>query len=243
VKEQLVRIKAGGRILFRLDGGNDAFETIRAVSGKGHYCIIKRNKRRENYVKWLKRAKRLGKRVKSRNGKKVWIGTAKIHPRKDGETLKDIRCVFEVIERKIDAKGNRLLIPEIEVNSWWTNLRCDAEKVIELYHAHGTSEQFHSEIKHDMDIERLPSGKFAVNKIVLAVAMNAFNTLRYLGQKSLEPENKKHVKRKRLGKVIRDLICVAGKFVRHGRALIFKIYEKDPVLPVFSKLYFALDSS
>jgi hypothetical protein len=53
VKEQLSRIKSNepsvrGRILFRLDGGNDAFETIEAVSGKGHYCIIKRNKRREN---------------------------------------------------------------------------------------------------------------------------------------------------------------------------------------------------
>jgi hypothetical protein len=34
--------------------------------------------------------------------------------------------------------------------------------------------------------------------------MNAFNTLRFLGQKSLEPESKKHVKRKRLCKVIRD---------------------------------------
>jgi hypothetical protein len=242
LKEQLVRIKAGRRILFRLDSGNDAFETIKAVSGKGHYCIIKRNKRRENDEKWLKRAKRLGKRVKSRKGKKEWIGTAKTHPVKNGETLEDISCAFEVIERKIDAKGNRLLIPDIEVNSWWTNLSCSAEKVIELYHAHGTSEQFHSELKHDMDIERLPSGKFAVNKIVLAVAMNAFNTLRFLGQKSIEPENKKHVKRKRLGKVIRDLICVAGKLVRHGRALILKIYENDPMFPVFSQLYFALDS-
>jgi hypothetical protein len=129
------------------------------------------------------------------------------------------------------------------VNSWWTNLRCDAEKVIDLYHDHATSEQFHSELKHDMDIERLPSGKFAVNRIILAVAMNAFNTLRYLGQKSLEPENKRHVKRKRLGKVIRDLICVAGKLVRHGRELIFKIYENDPIWPIFSKLYFAFDSS
>jgi hypothetical protein len=243
VKEQLGRVKGVGRILFRLDSGNDAFETIDAVRGKGHYCIIKRNKRRENDEKWLKRAKRLGKRVKSRKGKKIWIGTARIHPSKNGEALKDIRCVFAVIERKFDAKGNRFLIPEIEVNSWWTNLRCDAEKVIELYHAHATSEQFHSELKHDMDIERLPSGKFAVNKILLAVAMNAFNTLRLLGQKSLEPENKKYVKRKRLGKVIRDLICIAGKFVRHGRTLIFKIYEKDPMYPIITQLYAVLDST
>ncbi|MGV0036717.1 MAG: hypothetical protein ACNYPE_17840 [Candidatus Azotimanducaceae bacterium WSBS_2022_MAG_OTU7] len=29
-----------------------------------------------------------------------------------------------------------------------------------LYADHGTSEQFHREFKTDMDIERLPSGKF-----------------------------------------------------------------------------------
>jgi hypothetical protein len=248
VKEQLKKIKTNepsvrGRILFRMDSGNDAFETIEAVSGKGQYCIIKRNKRRENNEKWLKTAKRHGKCLIPRKGKKVWIGTAKIHPRKNGETLEDIMCVFEIIERTIDAKGNRLLIPEIEVNSWWTNLKCEAKKVIELYHAHATSEQFHAELKHDMDIERLPSGKFAVNKIILAIAMNAFNTLRFLGQKSIEPESKKHVKRKRLSKVIRDLICVAGKLVKSGRELIFKVYEKDPMFPVFSRLYVVLDSA
>jgi hypothetical protein len=241
VKEQLKGIKACGRILFRLDSGNDSFDTLKAVSGKGHYCIIKRNKRRENDEKWLKTAKRFGKRVVSRKGKKVWVGTVNMHPCKKDETLKDIRCVFEITERKIDAKGNRLLIPEIEVNSWWTNLVCDAEKVIELYHAHATSEQFHSELKHDMDIERLPSGKFAVNKIILAVAMSAYNTLKLLGQKSIENESTRYVKRKRVNKVIRDLICVAGKLVKHGRELIFKINEKDPMLPVFLRLNVALD--
>ena len=113
--------------------------------------------------------------------------------------------------------------------------------MIELYHGHATSEQFHSELKNDMDIERLPSGKFAVNKILLAVAMNAYNALRLIGQKSIEKENRVKVKRKRLGKVICDLICVAGKLVQHGRELIFKINEKDPMLPVFLRLNAALD--
>jgi hypothetical protein len=78
------------------------------------------------------------------------------------------------------------MIPEIEVNSWWTNLNCEAEKVIGLYHEHGTSEQYHSELKTDMEVERLPSGKFEVNRIVLGVAMNAYNALRVLEQKSIE---------------------------------------------------------
>jgi hypothetical protein len=234
-------IQPGGRLLFRMDAGNGAFETLKAVTGKGSYCIIKRNKRRQNDEKWLKIAKRRGKRVAPRKGKKVWIGTARIHPRKKDEVLEDVACVFEVIERKRDARGNRYLIPEIEINIWWTNLTCGAEKVIELYHGHATSEQFHSELKNDMDIERLPSGKFAVNKMLLAVAMNAYNALRLPGQKSIEKEGRVKVRRKRLGKVIRDLICVAGKLVQHARELIFKMNENDPVLPVFLRLNNALD--
>ena len=129
------------------------------------------------------------------------------------------------------------------MNSWWTNLNCEAEKIIELCHGHATSEQYHSELKTDMDVERLPSGKFAVNKILLSVAMIAFNTLKHLGQKSIENENENamYKKRKRVGKVIRDLICVAGKLVKRGRQLIFKMNEKDPMLPVFLRLNAAFD--
>jgi hypothetical protein len=242
VIRQIGEMKAAGRALFRMDSGNDSFDTLRAVTAaRTHYCIVKRNKRRETDEKWLKRAKRHGKRVATRKGKKTWVGTVAMHPHRKGETLENVTTVFEVTERKTDALGNRLLFPEIEVNSWWTNLGCGAEKVIELYHGHATSEQFHAELKSDMDVERLPSGKFAVNRIVLAVAMNAYNALRLLGQKSVEKESGKYIRRKRLGKVIRDLICVAGKLVRHGRELIFKMNEKDPALPVFLRLNAALD--
>ena len=47
---------------------------------------------------------------------------------------------------------------------------------IPLYHSHGTCEQFHSEIKTDMNGERFPSGKFAVNDILLHIMKIAFNT-------------------------------------------------------------------
>jgi hypothetical protein len=242
VQGRLGSIQAGGRILFRLDSGNDAFETLKAITeGKGQYCIIKRNKRQESDEKWLKRAKRHGKRVEVRKGKKVWVGSINLHPCKKGETLKNVRCVFEVTERKTDRTGNRLLFPEIEVNSWWTNLDCEAGKVIELYHCHATSEQFHGELKGDMGVERLPSGKLAVNKILLAVAMNAYNALRLLGQRSMVKESRMKLKRKRLGKVIRDLICVAGKVVKHAGGLVFKIYEKEPVPPIILRLNTVLD--
>ena len=241
IKDTLTQLRSAGvneRILLRMDGGNDSFENMAAITraGKSYYCIIKRNKRQESSEIWLERAKRHGKQIESRAGKRVWIGKTQFHPKKDEEILEDINCIFEVIERKIDARGNVLLIPEIEVNSWWTNLRCEAEKIIELYHLHATSEQFHSELKHDMDIERLPSGKFDVNKVIMMIGMNAYNTLKLLGQVSIEKENQKYMKRKRLGKVIREIICVGGKLVKHGRQLIIKINEKEPMLPFFLRL-------
>lgn len=62
----------------------------------------------------------------------------------------------------------------LEIESWWTSLLwCDAETVIALYADHGASEQFRSEFKTDLDIECLPSGKFATNALVLARAVLA----------------------------------------------------------------------
>ena len=39
------------------------------------------------------------------------------------------------------------LVPDIEVETWWTNLGDPDEEIIRLYHAHGECEQFHSEVK------------------------------------------------------------------------------------------------
>ena len=55
-----------------------------------------------------------------------------------------------------------------------------------LYHDHATCEQFHSELKTDMDVERLPSGDFRTNELFLSLATLAFNALRRIGQASLE---------------------------------------------------------
>ena len=41
------------------------------------------------------------------------------------------------------------------------------ETIIELYQKHGEMEQYHSEIKTDLNAEQLPSGKFATNELIL----------------------------------------------------------------------------
>ena len=97
-----------------------------------------------------------------------------------------LRIGYEIIERTIDKHGQYLFPADIEVNTWWTNLGQSDDDVIRLYHEHGESEQYHSEIKTDMDVERFPSGKFDTNELVLELTVLAYNILRVIGQKSLK---------------------------------------------------------
>jgi len=92
-------------------------------------------------------------------------------------------CKIKVTERTIHSNGQMLLVPEIEIESYWTSLPDDEMDIIRLYHEHGTCEQFHSEIKTDLDLERLPSGKFATNNLILHMGLMAYNILRILGQR------------------------------------------------------------
>ena len=62
--------------------------------------------------------------------------------------------------------------------------------MIRLYHEHGESEQYHSAIKTDMDVERFPSGKFDTNELVLELTVLAYNILRVIGQKNSAAESR-----------------------------------------------------
>jgi len=92
-----------------------------------------------------------------------------------------LRRAMRVIKRTIDRHGQPLLFPQIELEGWWMSLELDQETIIALYADHATSEQFHSEFKTNLDVERLPSGKLATNALVLACAQLAYNILRLIG--------------------------------------------------------------
>ncbi len=129
--------------------------------------------------------------------------------------------VMRLTEETIDRHGQSLLLPRIEIEGWWTTLatRSDAE-IIALYADHGTHEQFHAELKSEMGLERLPSGKFDANDAVLRLATLAYNILRLLGQASLTgPDSpvRHPAERRRLKTIIRELICAPGQWVRHAR--------------------------
>ena len=149
---------------------------------------------------------------------------------------------FEVTERFTDAKtGERFLIPELEVSTWWTNLTEDEATCINLYHNHATSEQFHSELKTDMDIEKLPSGKFKTNALFLGLGTLAYNCLRILGQRALKMKEllprSFDVTRRRLRSVMQDLICVGCKIVSHANSKILKFGRYCPYFKVIQELY------
>lgn len=224
--------------LVRLDSGNDSADTIMTLYGKCPF-IIKRNLRRESPEQWLAHAKAVGKVEEPRTGKLVYTGTVEHrHPGND-ETLPRVPIAFKVTVRSSDYLGNDYLLPKIDVQTYWTTLPVDAKEVISLYHDHGTSEQFHSEFKSDMGIERLPSHAFAANQLNLDIAMLSFNILRYIGQEAVSMDVlpvKSRIKRRRLRTVMRDIIMIAGKYVYHADMFTFKVWEKCPWLPVLEKL-------
>ena len=138
-------------------------------------------------------------------------------------------------------------MPEIEANTWWTSLKLPAKQVIELYHQHGTSEQFHSEIKSDMDLERLPSGKFATNALVLSLGLVAYNVLRLCGQTSPGAERpvaqakrmpiRKPVARRRLRSVIQDLMYLAARWTNHSHRRGLSFWRNNPWHGIWERLY------
>lgn len=147
-----------------------------------------------------------------------------------------------MIERTIDANGQILLVPEIEFDTYYTSLLEPSSTIVELYKDHGTSEQFHSELKTELDLERLPSGKFPTNDLVLHFGLFAYNLLRIIGQESLKADDaplRKNVKRRRIRTVIQNIITLASKLVYHGRQWKLKVHKHNRWMPVFERLYYA----
>lgn len=221
--EELQGLGLSGRCLLRLDGGNDAEDNF-AHFGE-NYFITKRNLRQEKREQWLATARRVGElEPDTREGKNVYTGFVDhLHPGGAKSKMGAVSVAFEVIEQLTDLEGNRLLLPEIEVNTYWTNLPCAAAQIIGLYHDHGTSEQFHSELKSDLGVEQLPSGKFCVNQIVMLCAMLAFNVLRSIGQEviaraHLAPIRIK-VRRWRLKTVLQNILYCPVRVIRHAREI------------------------
>jgi hypothetical protein len=229
----------------RLDAGFDSQDNIAVFEATGdHYCIS-RNRRRESVAEWLEIGKNQGIASTPRPGKTVWLG--EITKNMDGVSR---RVVFEVTERTTEWTPDgfqELVVPIIDIESFWTDLTDTAADVIHFYHGRGTSEQFHSEIKTDLDLERLPSGTFATNQLVLLLGMLAYNCLRLMSQESLrndpgipelaKPPLRKLVKRRRVRSVMDDLMHLAARVIHTGRRWKLAFGRHAPWAATWHRLY------
>lgn len=165
-----------------------------------------------------------------------------------GSQATPVRRVYRLIERTIDKHGHALLLSAYKLEGWTTTLPASftSADIIALYCDHGTHEQFgktpsqHSEFKTDMDLERLPSGKFDTNYLVCALAALAMNILRLIGQNALTSKDaplRHAAKRRRMKTVMQEIIFKAGRMIKHAGRWILGLGAHDSAYIVFERLY------
>ena len=244
------RLSAAGPkapVLARLDSGFDSAKIVRGIeacNGAGLPQVdflIKWNPRTTDRAALAARldADPATQWEQPRAGKRltVWEDPVTIEG-----VQRPLRRVLRLIERTIDAKGQALLVPEFQLDGWTTSLpaRFTPQDIIELYADHGTHEQFHSEFKTDLDLRRLPSGKFATNYLVCQLAAVAMNILRLIGQRGLlgpDAPVRHSAKRRRIRTVMQELIYRAGRLIKHGRRMILGLGANDRAAAVFIRLH------
>jgi hypothetical protein len=146
--------------------------------------------------------------------------------REVGKSKKNVRQVFEVTE-VLSKNGMYLMMPEVRVCVLWTNLEFEAEQVLQLYRKRGTSEQHHGEFKTEMDMERLPSGKFTVNAVFLRLGMLVYNMLRVASVDLVVARTclchgrqvlgLKKANRRRTKTIMRSMMSICARITRHAR--------------------------
>jgi len=234
-------------LLLRLDGGNDSIENIDVILEHNQAnenqtpvdFLIKWNPRKQDKAHWLDLAEQNGQWEVPREGKRTTSFSIQASREWRGYVY-SLRQVIRLTERTIDKQGQILLVPEIDLEGWWTSLDISEGDIIQLYADHGTSEQFHSEFKTDMDIERLPSGKFATNALVLGTSVLAYNILRWIGQNGLlgsrSPKRNK-AKRRRIKTVMQELMYVAARIVKTSRYIKISFGKGCRSLHAFETVY------
>ncbi len=199
-----------------------------------HY-VVKRNLRRESRADWLSYAKEHAQHVRqSRDGGEVYYASL-VRTLETGNGNINVRMVVVGHERLHDEHGQMLLEPEIRVEAYWTSLDAEELEVESVYHQRGTSEQYHAELKSDLGVERLPSGKFHANMLHLLLSMLAFNMLRHVGTQLLVSKKVpgKRGRRLRLRTVLQSVMYLAGQIALHSGQMFLRVCEHNAWTPAF----------
>ena len=86
-------------------------------------------------------------------------------------------------------------------------------------------------------MERLPSGRFETNALVLELTVIAYNILRMIGQGTIgkrAPRQKRAIKRRHLRTVISDLIMMASHITNYARQLIMGLGKSNVWRHIFA---------
>ena len=244
------RLSAAGPkapILARLDSGFDSARLMRGIES----CNVSGLPQVDWLIKWNPRstdvaalAARLDADAatrweRPRAGKRVSVWEQAVIV--EG-VERPLRRVLRLIERRIDKHGQVLIVPELTLEGWTTSLpaKFSAQEIIALYADHGTHEQFHSEFKTDLDLTRLPSGKFDTNYLVCQLAALVMNILRLMGQRALlgpDAPVRHSAKRRRIKTVMQELIYRAGRLIQTGRRIILGLGANDRAARAFARLH------
>lgn len=244
------RLSAAGPqapILARMDSGFDSQALMRQIDACNGphlpevHWLIKWNPRSfDVHAQWCQlHADKATAWHCPRPGKRVtqWEETVQID-----QIERPVRRILRLTERTTDKHGQLLIEPQLSIDGWTTTLpkHLDAQTVIELYAGHATHEQFHAEFKTDLDLTRLPSGKFNTNYLVCQLAAVAMNILRLIGQRGLHGADapaRHAAKRRRIKTVMQELIYRAGRLIESGRRLILGLGAHDKSARAFARVH------
>jgi len=239
-----------GSMLVRADSGFCSLKLFQEITaqadalGREIAFLIKWNPRRApvEAIAGVKVADAGTQWVIHRPGKRECVWQEHLDLVNVGSQANPVRRVYRLSERTIDKHGVVLLLPEYVLEGWTTTLpaRFEPADIIALYCDHATHEQFHSEFKTDMDLERLPSGKFDTNYLVCQLAAVAMNLLRLIGQNTLhEPDApvRRAAKRRRIKTVMQEMMFKAARMIKHAGCWILGLGQRDSGFAVFERHY------
>lgn len=221
VRRRLRLLTGDSKVLWVSDAAFDCAAFMAARNEVKDAFIIRHNLRQETAASLAKLAKQEGQVVASDPDRIVTTGSQW----RDRTGVGRCRLVYELHER-IRRDGRVLLVPEYKFFSVWTNLAEASESdILQLYRDRGTSEQYFAELKGELDLERLPSGKFCVNELYFLVGALVNNLLRVLGLGLLVADTVKvkKVSRRRIRTVLQGFMYLCGRMVCHARRLVLKV--------------------
>jgi hypothetical protein len=216
------------KLLFRYDAGLYSIKTIKASEDAGAYYLVKTRSSAalDRMVNENLDVDVLDLKVTDFGGE--YFGEFEYTP-SGWKTPR--RFVFCVQIKAEDEKGQPLLIKDVRYHILATNLPKEVtpQRAFEFYRGRGASEEANKELKHDLDLERLPSQTFSVNEVFLTLGTMAYNLLILLGQQWRNEDDGAGTAeeagqvRRRIRTIQDYLLRSAAVVVSHARKSLLKV--------------------